>query len=426
MTEKKITNDSAAEKQQAPSGAKAQPTKAAKDTAPKAPKPAPQQKSGGSKTGLIAIALVIALGGGLYYHGHQQSLAQEAQITALQNQLSGLKNSLASNEQSVLSKVNTTLTSTEVALNQQEKSISSLQMALAEMKGRSPNDWLLAGADYLTKMAGRKLWLEHDVNSATVLLEAADHRIAELNDPSLKDLRLALNNDITSLKAVARVDRDGLVLRLTSLEQHVDSLPLANALMPKALEQKAQTVSQSVNDWKANLMTSLENFSDHFITYRKRDGNVVPLLSPQQDFYLQENIKNKLETAIRAVYREQGEVYKQSLITAQKWAEQYYDMSSPAVQSFVKTLEQLENQNIEAVYPKQLKAQAILTNIISERLRSQVKSLATEESKAEAVKPAVPEVKAAPKTEAKVETEVKTEATETQSAPQVVSQENQA
>ncbi len=53
------------------------------------------------------------------------------------------------------------------------------------MKGRRPNDWLLAEADYLVKMAGRKLWLEHDTASATILLESADHRIAELNDPSM-------------------------------------------------------------------------------------------------------------------------------------------------------------------------------------------------------------------------------------------------
>ncbi|GAB3532157.1 uroporphyrinogen-III C-methyltransferase [Photobacterium alginatilyticum] len=404
MTDKKTNNETSADNKQSAvskttdkqgqSSAKAQApeTSAPKETAAKAeasqPAPAPQpaEKQSGSKMGAIAIALVIALGAGLYYHGHQQTQAQNAKMAALQQQLAGVKsnltNSIAATKQETLSQVEKSLQRTDVSISQQGKSITGLQMALSEMKGRRPNDWLLAEADYLVKMAGRKLWLEHDTASATILLESADHRIAELNDPSMTPIREAMHSDITALKAVARVDRDGLVLRLTSLQEAVATLPLANAIVPEATATESGTVSTSVDDWKENLKTSLKNFSEHFVTYRTRDGSVIPLLSPKQDFYLQENIKSKLETAIKSVYREQGELYTKSLMMAKEWAEQFYDMEDPAAQSFISTLDKLAQENIEASYPSTLKSQPLITNAISERLRQQVKPLSTEENPA--------------------------------------------
>ena len=400
MTDKKTNNETPADNQQSAAskktdkpGQSSAKTQAPEKTAAKSadtkteakPQPAPAQPAenkGGSKTGIIAIALVLALGAGLYYHGHQQSLAQDAKMADLQQQLAGMQGTLATNQKETLSQVEKSLQRTDVSISQQGKSITGLQLALAEMKGRRPNDWLLAEADYLVKMAGRKLWLEHDTASATILLESADHRIAELNDPSLTPIREAMHSDITALKAVARIDRDGLVLRLTSLQEAVATLPLANAIMPEAEETEAATVSTSVDDWKQNLMTSLKNFSEHFITYRTRDGSVIPLLSPKQDFYLQENIKSKLETAIKSVYREQGELYSKSLLMAREWAEQFYDMEAPAVQSFISTLDKLAEENVEASYPRELKSQPLITDAISERLRQQVKPLSTEENPA--------------------------------------------
>ncbi|EAS62927.1 uroporphyrinogen-III C-methyltransferase [Photobacterium angustum] len=436
MTDKSNNNTTAEQpKQDKPTTAatstpaKEAPKKATKEQ-PKAPaKTEKSEKKSGSKTGLVAIALVIALGGGLYYHGHQQGLQQQQHIDALQQQIASMKAAMQNDQKETITLINGGLRSAEVSLSQQQKSIAALQTTVTELKGNSPNDWLLAEADYLVKMAGRKLWLEHDVTSATLLLESADHRIAELNDPSLKNLRQAMSNDITTLKSLTNVDRDGIVLRLTSLENSVDNLPLANAILPKAEDEpQSQTVSQSVNDWKDNLMTSLKNFGEHFITYRKRDGNVVPLLSPQQDFYLQQNIKNKLEVAIDAVYREQGDVYKISLDTAKKWAEQYYDMSSPLTQSFIKSLDQLAQQQITVNYPDKLQSQALITKLVNQVLRNKMATLG--DTQAQPVKQTKPAVKPTPKTEApaveKKPAQAKLEKTVTQPAETSIKGENNA
>ncbi|KFI11611.1 heme biosynthesis operon protein HemX [Vibrio coralliilyticus] len=337
----------------------------------------------GVKLGAVAIVISLIVGGGLTFQMQQQNAQYQSQIEALQKQLeqttASVQQDLTATQQATLAKATEITHKTETVLSQQQKSIESLQLAIADVKGRRPNDWLLAEADYLVKLAGRKLFLEHDAVSATKLMESADQRIAALNDPSLVPLRKSMANDITKLKSVPIIDREGLVLRLTALQQQVDSLPLANAILPEAPEQKKQQVSEDIYDWKDNLMTSLKDFSENFITFRTRDGNVIPLLSPEQHFYLKENIKAKLETAIKAVYVEQQDIYQTALTTADKWSSSFFNQDANTVIEFNKTLEMLSKQNVQVDYPVKLETQQILSDVIRDRLRREVTTLVTEE-----------------------------------------------
>lgn len=356
-----------------------------------APAPKPQadtkesekKKDGGKKLGTIAIILSLLFGGGLTYHIQQQNEKHLALISSLKNEMTQLKSStnqeLGSIKQDVLSKAEQMAQRSQVVLDQQQTSIESLQVALADVKGRRPNDWLLAEADYLVKLAGRKLFLEHDVVSATRLMESADQRIAALNDPSLVTLRKSMANDITQLRSLPLIDREGLVLALTSLQQEVDKLPLANAILPDAPEVVEQVVSEDINDWQNNLTASLKGFSEQFITFRTRDGDVVPLLSPEQHFYLRENIKAKLETAIKGVYVEQGDIYQTAVKVANEWSHMFFNQDDASVAKFQQRLEQLSKQNINVNYPQKLETQQQLSDVITDRLRREVTTLVSEE-----------------------------------------------
>ena len=346
-----------------------------------------EEKQGkrGVKLGTIAIILSLIFGGGLTYLTQQKTQQQEQEIAKLKAQFKATQTNLAQELDSVKSETaalnRDTVNRTKVELEQQQKSIESLQLALADVKGRRPNDWLLAESDYLVKLAGRKLFLEHDIVSATKLMESADQRIAALNDPSLVPLRRAMANDITNLRALPLIDRDGLVIALTSLQLQVDGLPLANAILPEAPVVEQQEVSTDINDWQQNLKTSLGEFSEQFITFRTRDGNVIPLLSPEQHFYLRENIKAKLETAMKGVYTEQGEVFSTALKVAHEWSTQFFNLDDPAVQKFNQRIAALGKQNIQVNYPVKLETQELLSDVISERLRREMTTIITEEAK---------------------------------------------
>ncbi|MCL9783543.1 uroporphyrinogen-III C-methyltransferase [Vibrio sp. S4M6] len=337
----------------------------------------------GSKLGALALLISIVVGGGLGYEIYHNNIQYQQQISQLKQQLKQNETNLSSQLNTVQSQASQDISAlnqqTKVELAQKQKSIKSLQMAIADMKGRSPNDWLLAEADYLVKLAARKLYLEHDVFSATQLMESADQRIAALNDPNLFPLRKAMADDITTLKALPIIDRDGLVLRLMSLQNQVATLPLANAILPKEKVHKEDQVSSNVSDWKSNLLTSLKEFSKNFITFRTRDGNVIPLLSPKQDFYLRENIVAKLDLAIRAVYDEKEGIYTTALDTASKWSDSFFDQENTSVKQFEKTLHNLSQQNVQVNYPVKLQSQEILSKIIAQKLSRNVTSLTSEE-----------------------------------------------
>ncbi|HGS5293865.1 TPA: uroporphyrinogen-III C-methyltransferase [Vibrio cholerae] len=374
-----VTPPTAPDKQDSP--APNQP--AAKKTLDSTPAqtPPPQPNSQGKKLASVALLLVLALGAGFAYVHQQQKSEFNNQLQAVRAELKQTRDTLNAQLEQTVSKATSQATEithrAETVLEQQQKSIESLQLAVADIKGRRPNDWLLAEADYLVKLAGRKLFLEHDVETATQLMESADQRIAALNDPSLTALRKAMANDITTLKNIPLIDRDGLVLRLISLQQQIDNLPLANAILPADQPQTSQAVSENIDDWQTNLKNSLKAFADNFITFRSRDGNVIPLLSPTQHFYLRENLQAKLETAIKGVYTEQQTLYRTALDTAAQWSTSFFNPDDKAVQSFNAALAQLAQQQVQVEYPVKLQAQQQLADVINERLRRSVSPLTT-------------------------------------------------
>lgn len=333
----------------------------------------------GTKRSTVAIALSLLIGVGMLFYVHQQNEQVQQQITLLNQKLTESNHALAQ-QKTQSDQAQQQLEQMRIPLSQQQKSIESLQSAISDLKGRRPSDWLLAEAEYLVKLAGRKLFLERDLDSARYLIEHADQRIAELNDPSLTPLRQAIAQDLTRLNAIPFIDTDGLILQLSSLQQTIDQLPIAQSQLSDNTPQTAPKPSSDLAQWKENALVSLKNFADNFITFRVREGNVAPLLSPNQHFYLQENLKNQLTMAIRAIFQQQQTLYDQSIAHALQWSHDYLDLNQPQVQAFNQALQQLATKTISVDYPAQLASEQPLENVIRERLRRAVQSPTTEEA----------------------------------------------
>lgn len=339
--------------------------------------PAPEErreKRTGPILGTIAIALAIALGAGLYYYGQQRAQLQDAATLALQEQLAELKQSQLQEKQQLESLLQQQGKALEAADRQQTsliRQLNELQEKVATISGSDAKTWLLAQADFLVKMAGRKLWSDQDVTTAATLLKSADASLADMNDPSLIDVRRALTEDISTLSAVSQVDFDGIILKLNQLSNQVDNLRLAdNNIDDSPMDADSDELSSSLSEWRQNLTKSWHSFMSDFITIRRRDSSAEPLLAPNQDVYLRENIRSRLLVAAQAVPRHQDEVYKQSLETISTWVRAYFDVNDPSTKAFLDELESLSQQSISMDVPDQLKSQPMLEKLMQTRVRN--------------------------------------------------------
>ncbi|MBS4688001.1 uroporphyrinogen-III C-methyltransferase [Aeromonas sobria] len=319
----------------------------------------------GTVLGGVAILLALGLTGGLYLHGHQNAVAQQAELAQLKQQLA-----------SALSKIDQTsskdaeqLATLDQTQQRLQGEIQGLQNRVLDLNDKRPNDWMLAESEYLVRMAGRKLWLEHDLISAITLLGNADERIRALNDPSLMPIRKALAEDITKLKGMPRIDREGLTLKLAALEDQIELLPLSTVSMPEAKLEADQAVTANPDEWESNLKKNWVKFTENFVTIRRRDGAVEALLSPQQEIFLRENLKTKLLQAQISVYREQQTLYEDSLDKAQRWLTQYFDTENSATRYMQGEIDKLKGEQIQIDYPEQFKTQAMLEQVLTERLQ---------------------------------------------------------
>ena len=323
---------------------------------------------------IVAIAIALAVGGGLYMYGKHQAQQQAAASQALAAQLSDLQQQSVSEQQSLVKQLTAQTSELKTARQQQaamSQQLDELKEKVATISGSDAQTWLLAQSDYLVKMAGRKLWSDQDVTTAAALLKSADASLADMNDPSLIDARRALAEDISTLSTLSQVDYDGIILKLNQLSNGVDNLRLAdNNSDDEPMDADSGELSSSLREWRQNLVKSWHNFMDDFITIRRRDTTAEPLLAPNQDVYLRENIRSRLLIAAQAVPRHQDEIYKQSIDTVSAWVRAWFDTNDASTKAFLSQLDELSQQSVSMDVPDTLQSQPLLDKLMQTRVRN--------------------------------------------------------
>jgi len=357
----------------------------------KAPQPENTgKKNGGNKTSLVlsavAIAIALAAGVGLFGLNKQQVSRQNETSTALADRVAELQKAQESQKNELEGIIKQQADQLTEAKHQQEtlaKQLEDVQQKVAVISGSDAKTWLLAQADFLVKSAGRKLWSDRDVTTAAALLKSADASLADMNDPSLISARRAITDDIASLSAVSQVDYDGIILKVNQLANQIDNLRLAdNNDDDSPMDSDSEELSSSIGEWRVNLQKSWQSFMDSFITIRRRDETAVPLLAPNQDIYLRENIRSRLLVAAQAVPRHQEETYKQALDNVSTWVRAYYDTEDATTRAFLEDVDKLSQQSITMNVPENLQSQAILEKLMQTRVRSLMAQPAVTQSSA--------------------------------------------
>ncbi|MBT1446545.1 uroporphyrinogen-III C-methyltransferase [Shewanella sp. JM162201] len=315
----------------------------------------------------LAVLLSLSMGGAALaggYYLYQQLIVQFHHTKALEeNAAVSLKEPVARINQ--LEQRQQQIAQLEAELGRLTTDQIALERRLANLAQKTPDDWLIAEADYLVRMAGRKLWLEQDPATALSLLKAADERIAAMQDTALLPLRKALAADIVQVGAIRSIDIASNVYALDEIMLQLDALKPGrsqNSYQPV----RDENLSSSIDDWQSNLAKSWKALVNDFITVRHRASDITPLLSPQQEWYLKENIRAKLLQAQLALYRHDEASFGEAITMANGWVKQYFSLEQGSGGSISSHLDKLSALRIDAVPVSKFRASDLLRALIQD------------------------------------------------------------
>lgn len=337
-------------------------------------------KKGGSAIGLLALLVALAVGGAGYYFGSEKLAEVNAQIQGLAKVATSTEGTQAvdfSQEKAQLDELSSNYAKAQERIAQLEKEQSSYtsqilalqtQVERASSSQVDSSAWLLSDANFLLNSALRKLKIDTDVDTAQSLLEEADAALTKVTNaqllPQVAAVRSAIQSDLNNLKNVNQVDQNALMQRLTALANNLDDLPMID----NETSNTAQTtgdVSDSIDDWQQNLEKTANSFLDHFIRVSDKNKNEDKgFIAPNQEVYLRENIRLRLQLAILAIPRQQNELYDKSLEAVGTWIRSYFDTQNENVKNFLKELDDLSEQSIYIDVPENLQSLTLLNNML--------------------------------------------------------------
>ena len=108
---------------------------------------------------------------------------------------------------------------------------------------------------------------------------------------------------------------DGLPL---AYQQHAATEPIAQAALP-----------ENETAWQ-KLLREIWQEAKQLVRIEDTGKAEIPLLPPNQEYFLRENFKLRLLSARLALLSRDEESFRQELKTAQLWTTRYFDAKSPA------------------------------------------------------------------------------------------------
>jgi len=259
--------------------------KAAKEKAPASS----AQRNGPHPLSWINLVLMLGLFALAAYAGwlswaQQQNTA--AELAVLRDRVDQAQNNAAA-----LSAKEAELLAQAKALNEQSAQLQE-QVAhntdrLGKLPGAERQDWLLAEAEYLLRMANQRLQLERDWDGALSMLQAADNVLTETRNPRLNPVRATLAKEMLALRTAPAIDLTGAVLRVQALQEQITQLPwipdrlIADqpvAETASAADESGNATDTTTDKWWHGITSTLQGV----IRIRERSAPVAAPLTPDQ------------------------------------------------------------------------------------------------------------------------------------------------
>jgi len=238
---------------------------------------------------------------------------------------------------------------------------------------RSRDELALAEVEQSLTLAAQQLQLAGNVQAAVLALQSAETRLAASSRPQFVSLRKVLSSDLELLRALPQIDVAAMSLRLESVINALDTIPLAVDGRSPAHGDDAKDAAQaapapvpaewpaltSVDFWQKLVSAELwqrlgrEVWGEvkSLVRIQRFDRDEPALLTPGQAFFLRENLKLRLLNARLALLARDQWTFQNELKHAQAWMNRYFDSSAASLQTAQANLEQLIATEINIEMP---------------------------------------------------------------------------
>ncbi|WOC80409.1 uroporphyrinogen-III C-methyltransferase [Stutzerimonas frequens] len=329
--------------------------------------------SGGAKS-LATVALLVGLGGvalaGYGVWQLQQLGAQEGQRLEAMQGTAEQTRQLAERERQMaarLGRLEQLPSASE--LEERRRMLATLQSdqqrlsgLVEQVLGASREEWRLAEAEHLLRMAMLQLSAMQDVKSAEMLVHEADLILQKQDDPAAYSTRQKLLEGLEGLRSLPELDRTGLFLQLGALRGQTAQL---SALAPEFVNGEAQPESAQDSRW--------QRWLNELTRYVRVDfdagADVKPLLAGQTLGQVRLALSLAIEQAQWAVLNGNAEVYRQSLEQASSVLKDHFSEDNGQARGLRKRLEELSQREVEVTLPDLAPALEALQAYVQKRER---------------------------------------------------------
>jgi uroporphyrin-3 C-methyltransferase len=332
--------------------------------------PGPERRPLGNAIGWLALPISIAALVGVAYLAFDDwrtgnaALQTADSLTGLDNRVSASADAVARIDEALtgleasdaaltdqLERLQRDLESRLELLNSVSPRLANVESSLATLQGISAGArtaWLLAEAEYYLQIGNAQLQLAGNPHLATLALQLADERVAQIGDPALTAVRQAIANELTALDSMEKPDVEGVTLTLASLARVVETLPLRTISAGAGVEETAPGAEDGGLD---RAWASVKSAVAGLVRVSTPDENRDPLLTPEASYLLRTNLTLQLQAARLALLRGEQAVFQQSLDDANTWIHDYFDMRSTQVASTLQTIAEIRGGLVTSARP---------------------------------------------------------------------------
>ncbi len=304
----------------------------------------------------VAIVALVGVAGSVLVwqklNGIQQQLARQSEDAGQQANQARLT---AKQAQDLALETAAKLAVTEAKLAEVSLQRSQLE-ELMQSLSRSRDENLVVDIDSSIRLAQQQSQLTGSIEPLLAALKSADVRVARAAQPRLTQLQRAIARDMARIKATALSDTPSLLVKLDELVTLADELPIGNAVpvgatgsagnsgSAKNTESAKRKTDEGMLTWWSRVGALIQDEVRSLVRVSRIEDPDAALLSPEQSFFLRENLKLRLLNARLGLLSRQIDSARADLGTAALAMTHYFDGGARKTQTAQALLVQVQGQ----------------------------------------------------------------------------------